>query len=128
MTRKLLCEVKIITKHTSNSLVLFVTHKRWRVVRPLLSAVLLRKLDNINEKSAGGELGVRGHSLSLSFSSFPSTLALPSVTCAIQTETTEDPDESTPWNFKLNKQIFKVRLSEAPGKQVVFSAYELSLI
>ena len=60
-----------------------------------ISLVATQSPININERSARGELGVMGQSLSLSFSSFLSTLALPSVTYAIQIETTGD--ESSPF-------------------------------
>ena len=59
-----------------------------------ISLVVTQSPININERSAGGELGVMELSLSLLFSSFLSTLDLPTVTYDIQIDTTGD--ESCP--------------------------------
>ena len=54
--------MKIATKHTSNSLVTFVRHKRYSTFcRPLLSAILLRKL-SVAECRGSGVVG-RGRGL-----------------------------------------------------------------
>ena len=78
------------------------------------SLIVSQSRININERSAGGRTrGDRRESLPFVF---PSTLALPSVTWAIQIETTKVESASpsphpvpTPWSLKLNKQIFKAR-------------------
>ena len=76
-------------------------------------------------------------SLSLFFSSFPSTLARSPFSQVCDLNRVDwgrvippsiSPPLPTPWNLKLNKQNFKHVMTKALGKKVVFEAYARSLI